>query len=206
MRVLEVFDSLQGEGVWAGVAMTFVRFAGCNASDLRLGCLAWCDTPQSWRADGGVETDPAEIVERVLRGGLGRVCLTGGEPLLQGERIGNLIERLQEAGVLVHVETNGTLPLPEGSRPDWVTVSPKPPAHFIDGDLRGLVDELKVVVDQDFLAARVEMLAADHPSAALCLQPEASRLAENGAVATAAVLAHPGWRLSLQLHRVLGIR
>lgn len=206
MRVLEVFDSLQGEGVWAGVAMTFVRFAGCNVSDLRLGCLAWCDTPQSWRADGGVETDPAEIVERVLHGGLGRVCLTGGEPLLQGEHIAALIGHLKDAGVLVHVETNGTLPLPGAFRPDWVTVSPKPPDYLIDDGLRGIVDELKVVVDQDFLAARVEMLAADHPSAAVCLQPEASLLAQTGAVATAAVLAHPGWRLSVQLHRVLGIR
>ncbi|MBU2601437.1 MAG: 7-carboxy-7-deazaguanine synthase QueE [Actinobacteria bacterium] len=205
MRVLEVFDSLQGEGVWAGVAMTFVRFAGCNASDLRLGCLAWCDTPQSWRADGGVETDSAQIVERVLRGGLGRVCLTGGEPLLQGEHLARLIERLQDAGVLVHVETNGTLPPPGATRPDWVTVSPKPPDYVIVGGLCGMVDELKVVVDQDFQVAWVEALAAEHPSAAVCLQPEASRLAETGKVAADAVLAHPGWRLSIQLHRVLGI-
>lgn len=205
MRVLEVFDSLQGEGVWAGAPMTFVRFAGCNASDLRLGCLTWCDTPQSWRAEGGVETDSAEIVERVLGGGLGRVCLTGGEPLLQGEHLARLIERLQDAGVAVHVETNGTLPLPGTTRPDWVTVSPKPPDYVVHEGLRGLVNELKVVVDRDFRAAWVEALAAEHPSAVVCLQPEASRLMETRKAAIGAVMAHPGWRLSIQLHRVLGI-
>lgn len=206
MRVLEIFHSLQGEGVWAGTPMTFVRFAGCNAPLLGLGCLAWCDTGQSWDVNAGDSLSVAAVLEAVLEIRRSRVCLTGGEPLLQGEEFGELVRLLQAGGRVVHVETNGTLALPAAARPDWVTVSPKPPDYRVAEELRGAVDELKLVVGPDFDAGVAEELEAAHPTASVCLQPEYSQFEPNAVAAVAAVMAHPGWRLSLQIHRLLGLR
>jgi 7-carboxy-7-deazaguanine synthase len=202
MRVIEVFDSVQGEGIWTGVPMTFVRFAGCNASDLGLGCVAWCDTPDSWDPSAGSEMT-AEQVASAAR--LPRVCLTGGEPLLHGDMFADLVGLLQRSGRKVHVETNGTLDLPRASRPDWVTVSPKPPDHRISGGLLGLIHEIKLVVDGSFREEVAESLAESHPGVSVCLQPEWSQLSESGLKAAALVMKHPEWRLSIQLHRFLGL-
>lgn len=206
MRVLEIFHSLQGEGAWAGTPMTFVRFAGCNAPSLGLGCLDWCDTAHSWDREGGDDLSVSGVLDAVRDGGLPRVCLTGGEHLLQGEEFAELVLLLQLEGHAVHVETNGTLAIPGVVRPDWVTVSPKPPDYHVAEGLHGVVDELKLVVDADFRVGVAEDLAAAHPTAAVCLQPECSRFEANAATAVAAVMAHPGWKLSLQLHRLLGLR
>ena len=67
MRVLEIFDSLQGEGYWSGVATTFVRLAGCNAPGLGLGCVRWCDTPDSWDPRAGEDLEAGEILDRVRK-------------------------------------------------------------------------------------------------------------------------------------------
>jgi len=205
VRVLEIFDSLQGEGVWAGTPMTFVRFSGCNAHELGLGCVAWCDTDYSWDADSGRDMSSVKVAATLPLSGLPRVCLTGGEPLLQGEEFADLVTLLQDAGRLVHVETNGTLDLPGGARPDWVTVSPKPPAYAVSPGLGGVLHEIKVVVDETFRADAVEELARAHPTAVVSIQPEWSRFDQTAAVAVSAVMAHPDWRLSLQVHKVLGI-
>jgi organic radical activating enzyme len=87
-----------------------------------------------------------------------------------------------------------------------VTVSPKPPHYTVYPTLGAELDELKFVVDASFAAERAEIIAAAYPRATVCLQPEASagEAAVNRAVA--AVLSHPTWRLSLQLHKILGLR
>ncbi len=206
MRVLEIFHSLQGEGVWAGTPMTFVRFAGCNAPLVGLGCLDWCDTSSSWDPEAGDELSVADVLDRVGGGGLLRVCLTGGEPLLQGEEFAELVLLLQLEGRTVHVETNGTLAMPGVVRPDWVTVSPKPPEYGVAEGLHGVVDELKFVVGAGFQAGAAETLAAVYPTAEVCLQPEYSGFETNVDTAIEAVMAHPTWRLSLQIHRVLHLR
>lgn len=203
MRILEIFDSLQGEGAWTGTPMTFVRLAGCNAPDLGLGCVRWCDTEASWDATAGEELTLDEILSRVS---FHRVCLTGGEPLLQADGVAELTRALHRAGKLLHVESNGTLPLPEGQRPDWLTLSPKPPEYRVHPALSDAVDEFKLVVDEAFDPARAETVAALHPRAVLCLQPEASGGERSVQRAVNLVLAHPGWRLSLQVHKLLGLR
>ncbi len=250
LRILEIFDSLQGEGYWTGVPMTFVRLSGCNGPDLGLGCVAWCDTPDGWDRCAGEELETAEIVRRIH---LPRMCLTGGEPLLQVEGGRALVAEAHRWGIRVHVETNGTVDpgvsytategpgevvrpaLEPGSAFDWVVVSPKPPDYFVAPGWGGSVDELKLVVDDRLDAATAERLAAAHPGAVVFLQPEwgpgaapgvagvdgvdgvdgavaaagragAGHYEESCERAVALVMDHPEWRLSLQTHKLLGIR
>jgi 7-carboxy-7-deazaguanine synthase len=202
LRVLEVFASLQGEGHWTGTPMTFVRLAGCNAPELRLGCLPWCDTPESWDPAAGEELTVGEIMRRPP---LPRLCITGGEPLLQLEGVLDLSAEAHRREMRVHVETNGTLDPPVGAAEsfDWVAVSPKPPDYLIAEGWCGLVDELKMVADDSLDAAGAERLAAAHPEAVVFIQPVHGTSAER---AVALVMEHPEWRLSLQVHKILGIR
>ncbi len=207
LRVLEIFESLQGEGYWSGAPMTFVRLAGCNAPELGLDCLDWCDTRASWDPASGIALVSADVVSRVR---LPRMCLTGGEPLLQDEGVAELVAAAHQRGVRVHLETNGTVE--SVCEFDWVTVSPKPPAYVIRCGWEGRIDELKFVVDEAFEAAAAERTAAAHPGAIVCLQPEWGRgPADPRALramerAVSLVMSHPEWRLSLQTHKFLGIR
>lgn len=202
MRVFEIFDSLQGEGVWTGVPMTFVRLAGCNGPLWGLACSEWCDTRDGWDPVGGADLQVAQVAKQIT---MPRVCVTGGEPMLQGAEVAQLAAILRSRDVRVHLETNGTLPLPPGPALDWVTVSPKPPDYRVAPGFAGRVDELKIVADEGFRAEAAEVLAAAYPSAVMCLQPEAGGGADTIAAAVAAVFAHPTWRLSVQLHKVLGL-
>jgi len=219
LRVIEIFDSLQGEGYWTGVPMTFVRLAGCNAPELALGCVRWCDTPGSWDPGAGEELGIDEIVRRVR---LPRLCLTGGEPLLQGDGVAELPVEAHRCGIRVHLETNGTVdPVSEF---DWTTVSPKPPNYAVARGWEGMIDELKLVVDEHLDAAVAERLAAAHSEAVVFIQPEygdgldagVGRPADPGLSAgpgrlsveraVTLVMGHPEWRLSLQTHKILRIR
>jgi organic radical activating enzyme len=187
--------------------MTFIRLAGCNAQELGLGCVRWCDTAYSWDTENGRELSPTEVTVALPPSNIRRVCVTGGEPLLQDEEFAELVTLLQHSGRLVHVETNGTLDLPPGVRPDWVTVSPKPPRYSVSSGLIGVVSEIKVVVDDTvFRTEVVEALCEMHPTAVVSLQPEWTSFERTAAAAAAAVMTHPDWRLSLQLHKVLGMR
>jgi len=132
-----------------------------------------------------------EIVERVIEYRTEIVILTGGEPSLQP--VSHLVEVLHKAGRRVHIETNGTRPLPAGI--DWVTCSPKEGGAVV----LDRCDELKVVyTGQDVEAIRC-LVKADH----LFLQPCSGC---NTADVIAYILEHPWWRLSLQTHKLLDIR
>jgi 7-carboxy-7-deazaguanine synthase len=221
LRVFEIFDSFQGEGRWAGTPMTFVRLAGCNASELGLGCARWCDTQESWRWEDGYDLDVSKVILRVR---LPYVCITGGEPLLQKEGVARLAAEARGLGMKVHLETNGTIAPPspgprdpDGRAFDWATVSPKPPDYEIARGWGGLVDEIKLIVDGRLTADVAERTAASHPEAVVSIQPvwgahadgrrtalsEPSRWSTERAMAM--VMDHPDWRLSLQMHRYLGI-
>ncbi len=101
MKVTEIFRSIQGEGISQGRPCTFVRFAGCN-----LDC-AWCDTRRA--RSGGEEMDSAGIIRRIRELGGRYVCITGGEPLLQGAPLVSLVRELSSLGYSIDIETNGTL-------------------------------------------------------------------------------------------------
>ena len=101
MRISEIFRSIQGEGRSQGLITTFVRLSGCN-----LNC-SWCDTP--YAREGGKEVPAGDIFQAVEFSSCSRVCITGGEPLVQRDEVGSLVKQLDEAGYEVEIETNGTI-------------------------------------------------------------------------------------------------
>lgn len=107
MKVVEIFSSIDGEGIRAGLPVVFVRLYGCN-----LNC-SYCDTPYSHTTeqDKAVEMDPGEIIGQIIGSGIPRVTITGGEPLIHQD-IEKLIDGLIKYGIEVNVETNGTRPIP----------------------------------------------------------------------------------------------
>ena len=187
MRVNETFLSLQGEGHLTGTPAFFLRFAGCN-----LEC-PFCDTNHQTNHEMSEE----EIVEEASHHKPRHIVITGGEPALQLTQ--SLVDKLHEAGFFIQVETNGTMPLPE--RIDWVTCSPKGTLVLKD------VDELKVLFKGD----GTDLSIADHIQAKeYRLQPldtgneEQNRIILRATIAY--VLEHPRWSLSLQTHKMLGIK
>jgi 7-carboxy-7-deazaguanine synthase len=208
--VKEIYYTLQGEGVHAGRPAVFLRFAGCNLwsgheADRAAGpsCSRWCDTDfvGTDGPGGGTFAAARELAAAVANrwpaAGAGRpfVVCTGGEPLLQLDDA--LVAALHAAGFEVAVETNGTRPAPRGI--DWLTVSPKARADLV---LRA-GDELKLVYPQPGAEPeRFERLDFRH----FLLQPMAGPDVERHTrAALGYCLEHPQWRLSLQVHKVLGI-
>jgi 7-carboxy-7-deazaguanine synthase len=205
--VKEIFLTLQGEGGQAGRPAVFCRFAGCNLwsgreQDRAEAVCTFCDTDFVGMdgAGGGrfaSADDLAQAVEAAWAGGAENrlVVLTGGEPLLQLDAA--LIAALHGRGFSLALETNGTLPAPEGV--DWICVSPKADAPVVQTHGQ----ELKLVYPQAGVdPARFEGLAFER----FALQPmDGPALAENTKAAIAYCLAHPRWRLSVQTHKYLGI-
>jgi 7-carboxy-7-deazaguanine synthase len=206
--VREIFYTLQGEGARTGRPAVFCRFSGCNLwtgreADRAAAVCRFCDTEFVGVGPDGGKFATAEALARAVRGawqgnGRGRpyVVCTGGEPLLQLDR--EAIDAFHAAGLEVAVETNGTVLPPDGI--DWVTVSPKANADTIL--TRG--NELKLVFPQE--GAPPERFAHwDFDE--FYLQPMyGPDLEANTRAALEYCLAHPQWRLSLQTHKVLGIR
>ena len=193
-KINEIFCSLQGEGYHSGTPAVFVRFSGCN-----LHC-AFCDTHHQ----EGVMMSLQEIVAEVSQYPAPLVVLTGGEPSLFIDEA-FVAEMKQKTGKIVAIETNGTHALP--SNLDWVTFSPK--TAFEGGDEEPCVithcDELKVVyLGQDL--AQYDAIEARHCFLQPCFVEDETQRIANLHACVEAVKSHPNWRLSLQIHRVLGIR
>ena len=210
--VKEIFLTLQGEGLNAGRRATFLRFAGCNLwsgreQDRADAQCRFCDTDfTGMDGDGGGRyADAAALVARVAEiwsHGIeedfgGRfVVITGGEPMLQVDDA--LIDALHAAGFEIAIETNGTIPVPRSI--DWITVSPKAGTTVVQRS----GDELKLVWPQpgsdpdameawDFRHFLVQPM--DSPSAN-----------DNRIAAIKYVVEHPRWRLSVQNHKLIGLR
>ena len=207
----EIFFTLQGEGFHTGRAAVFARFTGCNLwsgreDERATAVCTFCDTEfVGVGPDGGRYATAGEFADAVAarwpggasaEGGAPLVVCTGGEPLLQLDAAA--VDALHARGFAVAVETNGTLEPPRAL--DWITVSPKIGAPFVL--TRG--DELKLVYPQDGGdPALFEHLEFTH----LFLQPmDGADRERTTALALDYCLAHPRWRLSLQVHKALGIR
>jgi 7-carboxy-7-deazaguanine synthase (Cx14CxxC type) len=207
--VKEIFYTLQGEGLNAGRPAVFCRFAGCNLwsgreDDRATAVCRFCDTDFVGTDGtlGGKYADAdalAEVIASCWTGateGPRLTVLTGGEPLLQLDAA--LIDSLHARGFQIAVESNGTVAAPPGI--DWLCISPKAGAPLV----QTTGQELKVVVPQPGLD--LTALAA-LPFAHRLLQPmDGPLLRENTRIAVQRCLHDPRWRLSVQTHKVLGIR
>ena len=205
--VKECFLTLQGEGVQSGSRAVFLRFAGCNLwsgreQDRATAECQFCDTDfVGTDGEGGGKFKQADVlaahVERLWGEGRDKrlVVITGGEPMLQLDPA--LVDALHARGFKIAVETNGTLPATSGI--DWICVSPKAGTEVVQRS----GNELKLVWPQEGIdPVELEGWAFDH----FLVQP--MDCAEREAAIEAAVrlaMERPGWRLSLQAHKVVGL-
>ena len=215
-RVNEIFYTLQGEGAHSGIPAVFIRFSGCN-----LRC-PWCDTEFTDFTPMTAEQIVAEALDLydIPNERRKMIVLTGGEPSLQVDK--PLIDALHAAGFYICIETNGTRPLPDGI--DWITCSPKEqsfprnPSPVTHNPLAlKQVNEVKVVFTGTY----------DPEIWRTCLQAEHWLLQplrytgewlienvdsweddrnDNLDDTVRYILSHPFWRLSVQLHKIAGLR
>ena len=214
--VKELFPTLQGEGTHTGRAAVFCRFAGCNLwsgreEDRATAVCKFCDTDfVGSDGDGGGKFETAQDLANAIESSWRStsagpqqryVVFTGGEPLLQLDE--QLIEKLHQKGFEVAIETNGTIKVPKGV--DWVCVSPK-----VGSDLIVLqANELKLVIPQEGQDSLEKLLARfekmDYRNR--FLQPmDGLNLKINTELAINLCQKRPLWRLSLQSHKLIGIR
>lgn len=217
-QVKEIFYTLQGEGANAGRAAVFCRFTGCNLwsgreADRAQAVCRFCDTDfvGTDGTGGGTFATARDLADAVAAAWPGRgrkgaghegsesgrlVVFTGGEPLLQLDE--PVVEAMHRDGFEVAVETNGTLPVPAGV--DWVCVSPKAGA----GLAVRVGQELKLVFPQAGCDPHeFESLGFEH----FWLQPmDGPQIQRNVQLAVRYCLEHPRWRLSLQTHKLVGLR
>lgn len=216
LNIVEVFDSVQGEGPSAGCPATFVRLAGCNLS------CSWCDTEYSWnwkRFSKHLQVQkhsPTDLALRLAEAPSRRLIITGGEPLLQQRALTELVSRLSNE-LFIEVETNGTIAPRSGllARIDQWNVSPKlansgeaETRRLRDAALAALRDTgkswLKLVVTSSEERREIDALVerTGWPRSRVYLQAEAQSrtqlLARGGVVA--ALSAHAGFRYSPRLH------
>ena len=197
-QVVEVFYSLQGEGMRAGTANVFVRFTGCNLTCKLESHGFDCDSTFT----GGIKYTAERLVTamntawpRPLAGKA--VVLTGGEPLLQVDD--DLLALLRADQWFIAVETNGTVEPPAGI--DWLTTSPKVAEHALRVRT---AEEVKYVIHNGMALPRVHIKTA-HKLVSPAWGPDAldrSTLAW----CIEQVKQHPDWRLSMQQHKLWGVR
>jgi 7-carboxy-7-deazaguanine synthase len=206
--IKEIFYTLQGEGNHAGRPAVFCRFSGCNLwsgreEDRSSAICQFCDTDFVGidGEGGGKFKTAAALAERINSlwplsyPDSKYVVFTGGEPLLQLDT--ELINAMHQVGFEIAIETNGTLPVPEGV--DWICVSPKMGSKLVV--LKG--SELKVVIPQMGQSmSDYEALDFEHYFVQAMDGPKQD---ENLRLAIAYCKANPKWKLSVQTHKLLQI-
>lgn len=191
--------TLQGEGAHAGRACVFLRFAACN-----LACT-WCDT--DFAAEGATKLTADEIAARLEELDAHqsrRVIVTGGEPSLQWDAA--LAARLHAAGFTIHMESNGTHAL--AAPVDWLTVSPKPQFHAGRFALAAAVapSEVKVVIDATVVDGVLEGYERRYGDCLYFAQPCMDAAYDRNLTRTIEMVSRrPRWRISLQLHKIIGV-
>ena len=205
LLVNEIFSSVQGEGFHTGKLAIFVRFAGCN-----LRCF-FCDTKYAWDTSKSSKFSVNEVLELVEeereKSGSKFIVLTGGEPLVQEfSSLQELVRNLKKAGYYVAMESNGTILFDRNKLPiDWLTVSPK--THLFNP--KG--EELKLLYDGEQNLAFYEQfdfiyfyLQPILPENIHGLVRQWDEVKEAFRQVLEAVRKHPRWRVSFQVHKLVG--
>ena len=206
MKVIEIFNSIDGEGKRAGELTTFVRLAGCN-----LQC-PYCDTKYSWSDKDATEMTPMEVVQFISRSGYTNVTITGGEPLIHSE-IRVLLNMLSRTGFYVNVETNGSVDVAEFRRPGvFFTVDYKCPSSGMEDKMCfSMFNELQeedvlkfVVGSQEDLqtAKRVTKLLGNH-ACSIYVSPVFGQIEPVEIVEFMKKYEIEDWRIQLQLHKFI---
>lgn len=210
-KVVEIFESINGEGMRAGELAVFVRMRGCN-----LHC-SYCDT--AWACEGNASYTAMtedEICQRILETGIKNVTLTGGEPLMQ-ENIGLLLQRLAEEYTLrVEIETNGSvdvLPYRQMSRPPVFTLDYKLPgsgmeARMCRNNLESVTiqDSVKFVVSDDRDLTRAKEIIETYRLSDRChviLSAVFDRIEPSHIVSFMRAYCLNDVRLQLQMHKYI---
>jgi 7-carboxy-7-deazaguanine synthase len=206
--IKEIFYTLQGEGIRSGRPAVFCRFSGCNLwtgreEDRSTAVCNFCDTDFIGTNGtlGGKFTTAKKLADLIAEqwpSGMENryVVLTGGEPLLQVDKI--LINELHKNNFEIAVETNGTISVPDGI--DWICVSPKSGADWV----QKTGHELKLIYPQTGLLPHdIQTDGFQH----YLLQPMDNILQKQNTIhAIKYCQSNPKWRLSVQTHKVLEIR
>jgi len=189
-KINEIFYSIQGEGHWTGIPMVFIRLAGCNYN------CEFCDTDYTEKINLQIST----ILTRVRGYPIRNICITGGEPFLQD--LLPLVSELHKLGFFIHIETNGSYidKIKELAHfGPWVTCSPK---EEIDPDDWCYIDELKWLTgDGKELWKSVVEKNLWHLCAWNFIQPVWGKINYENAIKI--VKENPGFRLGVQLHKLL---
>jgi len=204
--VKEIFLTLQGEGMQAGRRAVFIRLAGCNLwtgreDDRSTAICRFCDTDfVGMDGDHGGRYPAAALADQALSlwAGEGRpfAVITGGEPMLQLDE--ELLDALHDRGFTIAVESNGTIAAPRGI--DWLCISPKAGSQVVQRSGQ----EVKVVWPQRELD--MDEIARWNFEHFLVQPMDGLELAANQQATIDFVLANPAWRLSLQTHKLTGLR
>lgn len=195
LPLMEVFNTIQGEGFHQGKQAIFIRLAGCD-----VGC-PWCDTMDSWDA----KPYPVVPIDRMIDGlaiNKKRIAVvTGGEPLMYD--LTKLCKYLKKKELRTHLETSGAYELT--GEWDWVCISPKkmkPPVQSV----LDAAHELKIIVynrfDLDWAETYAEQVS---DRCMLYLQPEWGKQEKMLPLIREYVNINPKWHISVQLHKYLNI-
>ena len=204
MRVAEVFSSLQGEGRNQGRPTVFLRLAGCN-----LAC-AWCDTAYAREGGDGDRRRRGPRRVRETAGPCRRLCVTGGEPLVQQEALVPVVAALASEGYAIEIETNGTIDFTPIQAHAAITMDVKCPSSGEASDLAllarlGPEDAVKFVVADLADLAYMENVLDAHPTRAeVFVSPVHG--ADAGPIVARIVARNLPVRFSLQLHKLIGVR
>jgi organic radical activating enzyme len=193
--IMEHFYSLQGEGVYAGQAAYFIRFAGCD-----VGC-SWCDVKESWDVEERQFLALQQLVDEVNKTQAEIIVITGGEPAMYD--LTEITNALKKENRRIHIETSGAYII--SGNFDWICVSPKRFKKPLESSLIR-ADELKmIVVNHQDLKWAEELVALCSNECRLLIQPEWDRAEKVFPMINTFIKKNQKWSLSLQIHKYLNI-
>ncbi len=193
--LVETFDSIQGEGLYAGSLCFFLRLGGCD-----IGCH-WCDEKKSWDESQHPKTSLIDIVNLVSKSPSEIVIVTGGEPLMHNlDKLSSELKKYKK----VHLETSGAYRL--SGNWDWITLSPKKNKLPL-AEIYKKTDELKCIIyNQSDFDFAIEQSKKVSENCLLYLQPEWGKKTQILDNIINFIKKHPRFKLSVQKHKYLGLQ